>query len=108
MGRAGRCGWVRCSRSVRRGRVCRGCWPGSWEEYPEVTVELRCGASALHAREGRLDLAFVSLPEAVAPGLGLVPIGGQTMRLACPAGHRLAGRGRVDLRELRGGERDVR
>src|SRR5262245_12369874 len=33
------------------------------EDHPEVTVELRCGASGAHTRdlrEGRLDLAFIA------------------------------------------------
>jgi DNA-binding transcriptional LysR family regulator len=76
---------------------------GFRREYPDVSVELRCGASAAHARdlrEGRLDLAFVALPAAAARSLSLTPIASQTMRLVCPREHRLAGRDSVELHEL--------
>ncbi|MFI7612536.1 LysR family transcriptional regulator [Nonomuraea terrae] len=72
-------------------------------EYPGVRVDLRCGASAAHARdlrEGRLDLAFLALPAGAARDLTLAPLASQTMRLVCPRDHRLAGRDSVELREL--------
>jgi DNA-binding transcriptional LysR family regulator len=47
-----------------------------------------------------LDLAFVALPPGAANSLAPTPITSQTMRLACPRGHRLAGRDSVELHEL--------
>ncbi|GAA4587850.1 LysR family transcriptional regulator [Planotetraspora phitsanulokensis] len=76
---------------------------GFREEYPGVNVELRCGASAEHARdlrEGRLDLAFVALPAGAARTLTLTPIASQVMRLVCPREHWAAGRDDVELHEL--------
>ncbi|WP_329103626.1 LysR substrate-binding domain-containing protein [Micromonospora sp. NBC_01699] len=72
-------------------------------EHPGVDIELRVGASAAHAadlRSGRLDLAYLALPAGSAAGLALVPMDAQSMPLACPADHRLAGRTDVELAEL--------
>jgi DNA-binding transcriptional LysR family regulator len=71
---------------------------------PAVAVEVRHGGGsnvmAQQIREGRLDLAFLSLPERSSPGLTLTPLAAETVRVACAPGHRLAGRAAVELSEL--------
>ena len=73
-------------------------------QYPDVTVNVRhAGGSSTMAdevREGRLDLAFVSLPGRSWPGLELVPLTREPIALVVPAGHRLAARAGVELAEL--------
>ena len=73
-------------------------------DYPlvEVTVRRVGGSLALaeHVRNGGLDLAYLSLPQAVAPGLSLAPLGAEPIRLACQVDHPLAHRRSVTLSEL--------
>jgi DNA-binding transcriptional LysR family regulator len=70
-------------------------------EHPGVEVHVsHVGGSVLMAdqvRAGRLDLAFVSLPERSPPGLTLTRISREQMQIACPKGHPLASRAEVDL-----------
>jgi DNA-binding transcriptional LysR family regulator len=70
-------------------------------EHPGVEVHVsHVGGSVLMAddvRVGRLDLAFVSLPERSPPGLTLTRISREQMQIACPKGHPLASRAEVDL-----------
>ena len=73
--------------------------------HPGIDVELEVGTSSAHAealRRGRLDLAFVALPRWAAPGLELLLLAEQEMRLAVPPSHRLAGREQVTYAELAG------
>jgi DNA-binding transcriptional LysR family regulator len=73
-------------------------------EHPGVEVHVsHTGGSvrmANEVRDGRLDLAFVSLPDRRPAGLALTRISHEQMQLACPRGHPLAARGEVDLRAL--------
>jgi DNA-binding transcriptional LysR family regulator len=73
-------------------------------EHPGVEVHVsHVGGSVLMAdqvRAGRLDLAFVSLPERRPSGLTLTRISREQMQIACPKGHPLATRAEVDLEAL--------
>ena len=73
-------------------------------EHPGVEVHVsHVGGSVLMAdqvRAGRLDLAFVSLPERRPSGLTLTRISREQMQIACPKGHPLATRADVDLEAL--------
>jgi DNA-binding transcriptional LysR family regulator len=72
-------------------------------DHPQVTVEVRQGASATQAeavRRGELDLAFVGLPARTLPGLEVVELTEDRIELLCAPGHRLAGRTWVDLRSI--------
>ena len=73
-------------------------------EHPGVEVHVsHVGGSVLMAdqvRAGRLDLAFVSLPERRPSGLTLTRISREQMQIACPKGHPLATRAEVDLAAL--------
>ena len=75
-------------------------------EHPGVEVHVsHVGGSVLMAdqvRAGRLDLAFVSLPERRPSGLTLTRISREQMQIACPKGHPLATRAEVDLEALAG------
>ena len=51
--------------------------------------------------DGTLDLAFTALPGPYPSGLAVRPLASEPLLLACPDGHRLAGRERVALAELR-------
>jgi DNA-binding transcriptional LysR family regulator len=70
-------------------------------EHPGVEVQVsHPGGSILMAeqvRAGRLDLAFLSLPERRPSGLTLTRISREEMQLAFPNGHALATRADVDL-----------
>jgi DNA-binding transcriptional LysR family regulator len=70
-------------------------------EHPGVEVHVsHVGGSVRMAddvRAGRLDLAFVSLPERRPPGLTLTRLSREQMQIACPTGHPLASRAEVDL-----------
>lgn len=74
--------------------------------YPGVSLSLRQGTTRelmdlVLARS--LDLAFVNDPPDGRPGgLAFEKLGEDTYALAVPAGHPLAARGEVSLRELRG------
>jgi DNA-binding transcriptional LysR family regulator len=73
-------------------------------EHPAVDVHVsHTGGSVAMAEEvraGRLDLAFLSLPERPPPGLTLTRISREKMQLACPRDHPLAARAEVELRAL--------
>jgi DNA-binding transcriptional LysR family regulator len=72
------------------------------QRHPGVRVLLRQSGSADLAdmvADGRVDLAFVSLP-AAPTGVTLTPLAAEPIRLVCPVGHRLAARTRVELAEL--------
>jgi DNA-binding transcriptional LysR family regulator len=73
-------------------------------EHPGVEVHVsHVGGSVLMAdqvRAGRLDLAFVSLPDRRPSGLTLTRISREQMQIACPKGHPLATRAEVDLEAL--------
>jgi DNA-binding transcriptional LysR family regulator len=74
-------------------------------QYPGVDVEVRQGASvdqAAAVRSGELDVAFVGLPDRKLPGLAVDVLVEPEMRVACHAGHRLAGRASVELAALAG------
>jgi DNA-binding transcriptional LysR family regulator len=73
--------------------------------HPLLEFELRHyagGSAALggELRDGRLDLAILSLPERELPGVSLSLLGSEPMGLLCPAQHRLAKRKSVRLGEL--------
>jgi DNA-binding transcriptional LysR family regulator len=73
-------------------------------EHPGVEVKIRhSGGSsemAREVREGSLDLAFVALPGGGPPGLELIPLAGEPILLAVPAGHALAGSADIELGAL--------
>jgi DNA-binding transcriptional LysR family regulator len=70
-------------------------------EHPDVEVKIRhAGGStemAKEVRDGRLDIAFVALPQGRWPGLELARIASEPIELGVPAGHPLAGRRQVEL-----------
>src|SRR5438046_6484368 len=74
-------------------------------EHPGVQVSIRhAGGSSAMAREvqeGRLDLAFVALPGDGPPGVQLIPLAGEPIMLAVPAGHPLATSAGTTLAALR-------
>ena len=74
-------------------------------EHPGVEVIIRhTGGSsemAMRVLEGRLDLAFLALPGEGPPGLELIPLAGEPIELAVPAGHPLAGTAEIELSALR-------
>ena len=72
-------------------------------EHPGVDVSVQLGVSAEHAedlRRGRLDLAFIALPPEDVTGLRLHRLVNCLMGIVVPAGHRFAGRDRVELSDL--------
>lgn len=77
-------------------------------ERPQVRLlpsAAAVGGSAELARdvaEGRLDLAFASLPTGHPPTLSVRPLASEEMMLACPPEHPFAKRRRIDLAELDG------
>lgn len=74
--------------------------------YPEVRILLRAGGSdelAASVRAGELDIAFLGLPEGEEPaGVETLALDHDEHVLLLPARHRLAGAGRVSLREIAG------
>jgi DNA-binding transcriptional LysR family regulator len=71
--------------------------------HPDVALDLRqTGTADLtgDVRAGRLDLAVVAWPGAPPPGVRKIPLASEPMVLACPPGHHLARRTRVELRDL--------
>ncbi len=76
-------------------------------EHPEVRLvpSPAEGGSADLARDvydGKLDLAFASLPAGHPKGLNLRTLAAEEMLLACPPDHPLTGRRRIALTELDG------
>jgi DNA-binding transcriptional LysR family regulator len=73
-------------------------------EHPAVDVQVSHVGGSVHmadeVRTGRLDLAFLSLPDRRPSGLDLTLIGREEMRLACPRDHPLATRTDVELGAL--------
>jgi DNA-binding transcriptional LysR family regulator len=73
-------------------------------ERPGVELKIRhAGGSsemAEHVRDGRLDLAFVALPNRRLPGVELTPLAREPIVLAVPAGHPLSQRTRIELAAL--------
>ncbi|WP_030670311.1 LysR family transcriptional regulator [Streptomyces sp. NRRL B-1347] len=74
--------------------------------HPDVRVFLRGGRSddlTAAVRDGGLDIAFLGLPEGDLPsGVESVVLDRDEHVLVVPAGHRLAGAGRVTLAEIAG------
>jgi DNA-binding transcriptional LysR family regulator len=74
--------------------------------HPDVRIVLRSGRSdelAAAIRAGDLDIAFLGLPEGEAPsGVESVVLDHDEHVLVVSAGHRLAGAGRVGLRDIAG------
>ncbi|GAB09339.1 oxidative stress response regulatory protein OxyR [Gordonia araii NBRC 100433] len=71
-------------------------------ELPELTLQVVEDQTARlldQLREGTLDLALLALP-ADAPGIAEIPMYDEDFVLALPAGHRLAGRKRVDPADM--------
>lgn len=63
-------------------------------EHANVAVRLRQAGSAVLAQDvadGRLDLAFITLPGPAPDGVRLLPMTSEPMVLLCEPGHRLAG-----------------
>ncbi|HTX10948.1 MAG TPA: LysR family transcriptional regulator [Solirubrobacteraceae bacterium] len=73
-------------------------------DHPAVQIRVRHAATSAEmadqVRDGRLDLAFLSLPNETPPGLVLTLLTSEAMMLAAGPGHRLAGRKQIDLTEL--------
>lgn len=74
------------------------------ERHPEVELTVREQSSeelAEMLRVDELDLAFLSVTERIeSHGLGLHQLVSEELLVILPPGHRLAGRGRVRMREL--------
>jgi DNA-binding transcriptional LysR family regulator len=73
--------------------------------HPGIELRLRQASSAdllELVRSGDVDLAFLTTPQAPAPGVELTELLTDPMPLACYPGHRLAGRARVTPRDLEG------
>ncbi|SFF39882.1 DNA-binding transcriptional regulator, LysR family [Actinacidiphila alni] len=73
--------------------------------HPNVEVRLRQAGSAVLAQDiadGRLDVAFVTLPGPPPDGVRLLPLTTEPMVLLCDPGHRLAGEPQVTWAELEG------
>ncbi|WP_432039792.1 LysR family transcriptional regulator [Streptomyces cucumeris] len=72
-------------------------------QHADVEVRLRQAGSALlmdDVVDGRLDMAFVTLPGPPPEGARLLPLDSEPMVLLCDPGHRLAGASRVKWDEL--------
>jgi len=74
-------------------------------DHPLLEIRLRQAAGgsielAEQLRDGRIDLAFVSLPGQRPAGIALTPLASEPMALVCPTGHRLARRKSVRLSSL--------
>ena len=73
-------------------------------EHPAVKVAIRhSGGSSEMAHDvldGRLDLAFVALPDDGPPGLHLIPLAREPIVLVVPAGHRFAGSADIEHKAL--------
>jgi len=71
------------------------------DEHPGVEVKVGHTGGSVHmaeeVRTGRLDVAFLSLPDRRTPGLTLTRISREQMQIACPPDHRLASRAEIDL-----------
>ena len=76
------------------------------DEHPGVELQVSHTGGSVHmaeeVRNGRLDLAFVSLPERRPPGLTLTRISRERMQIACPRGHPLASRAEIELAAVAG------
>jgi DNA-binding transcriptional LysR family regulator len=77
------------------------------KDHPLVEVHIRHAAGgssemAAQVREGRLDLAFVSLPLPELPGVELTPLAREPIMVVAPATHPLAKRKTVALAALAG------
>lgn len=75
------------------------------ERHPAVTVRLRAAAAgsadlAQQVRDGRLDAAFLSLPDPCPAGLDTRLLAATPLSLYVPGTHPLAGAGRVLLEQL--------
>lgn len=72
-------------------------------EHGNVEIRLRQAGSAVmaqHVADGRLDLAFVTLPGPPPEGVRLLPLTSEPMVLLCEPGHRLAGEPYVEWEQL--------
>ena len=73
-------------------------------DHPGVEIQVGHVGGSVHMAEqvrvGRLDLAFVSLPDRRPAGLTLTRISREEMQLACPTDHPLAARAQVELGAL--------
>jgi DNA-binding transcriptional LysR family regulator len=74
-------------------------------EHPGIEVKLRHsdGGSREMAREvleGQMDLAFLALPVGGPPGLELIPLASEPIRLAVQSRHALAGSAGIELAAL--------
>src|SRR5207248_7332851 len=77
------------------------------KDHPLVEVHIRHAAGgssemAAQVQEGRLDLAFVSLPTHGLPGVELTPLAREPIMVVAPATHPLAKRSTVALAALAG------
>lgn len=75
------------------------------EDHPFVQVNIRHAAGgslelAMNVAEGKLDLAFVSLPDNEVPGVKLLPLAREAIAVIMPATHPLAGRAAIGLVDL--------
>jgi DNA-binding transcriptional LysR family regulator len=74
-------------------------------EHANVEVRLRQAGSAVLAQDvadGRLDLAFITLPGPPPEGVRLLPLTSEPMVLLCDPGHRLADASHVEWTQLAG------
>jgi DNA-binding transcriptional LysR family regulator len=78
---------------------------GFRRDHPLVQVHIRHAAGgsaemATQVRDGRLDLAFVSLPASELPGVKLTALSREPMMVLAPATHRLAKRTSIPIAAL--------
>jgi DNA-binding transcriptional LysR family regulator len=73
-------------------------------DHPAVEITVRHAPTSAEmadeVRDGRLDLAFLSLTNETSTGLVLTLLTSEVMMLATGPGHRFAGRQQIDLTEL--------
>jgi len=76
------------------------------DEHPGVEIQVSHTGGSVHmaeeVRSGRLDLAFVSLPQRRPPGLALTRISREQMQIALAPDHPLASRAEIDLAAVAG------
>jgi DNA-binding transcriptional LysR family regulator len=79
------------------------------DSHPLLEVHLRHAANgsvelAGQLRDGRIDVAILSLPEGAPPGVTISPLATEPMVLVCAPGHRFAARRSLRLAEVAGEE----
>jgi DNA-binding transcriptional LysR family regulator len=84
-----------------------GLLAGFRESHPLLEIHLRHAPNgstelAEQLRDGRIDIAILSLPEGAPPGISMTPLASEPMVLVCAPAHRLASRRSVRLADVAG------